>query len=74
MSSTELLIKEIEKLPASYMGEILDFVGYLRAAEAKKQSAGRADPSKRVGFLKGIEVPSDFDTMGQAAIAALFEG
>jgi hypothetical protein len=31
--------------------------------------------AKRVGFLKGqIEIPADFDTMGQAAITALFEG
>ncbi|GHU01657.1 hypothetical protein FACS1894147_01920 [Spirochaetia bacterium] len=31
--------------------------------------------SSRVGFLKGqIEVPADFDTMGQEAITALFEG
>jgi hypothetical protein len=29
----------------------------------------------RVGFLEGkITVPSDFDTMGQDTIAALFEG
>jgi hypothetical protein len=30
MSETELLLKEIEGLPASYIGEILDFVGYLK--------------------------------------------
>ncbi|GHU97462.1 hypothetical protein FACS189483_03500 [Spirochaetia bacterium] len=31
--------------------------------------------ASRVGFLKGqIEAPADFDTMGQAAITALFEG
>jgi hypothetical protein len=30
MSNTELLLKEIEGLPAHYMGEILDFVGYLK--------------------------------------------
>jgi hypothetical protein len=30
MSQTELLLKEIEELPASYMSEILDFVGYLK--------------------------------------------
>ncbi|MDR2945591.1 MAG: type II toxin-antitoxin system Phd/YefM family antitoxin [Candidatus Adiutrix sp.] len=33
------------------------------------------DPRRRVGFLKGqVEVPADFDAMGQAAIQALFEG
>jgi hypothetical protein len=30
MSQAELLLKEIETLPASYMSEILDFVGYLK--------------------------------------------
>jgi hypothetical protein len=30
MSNTELLLKEIEGLPAHYMGEVLDFVGYLK--------------------------------------------
>jgi hypothetical protein len=29
----------------------------------------------RIGFLKGkIAIPADFDTMGQAEIAALFQG
>lgn len=33
------------------------------------------DPAKRIGFLKGmIEVPEDFDSMGSAAIQAMFEG
>jgi hypothetical protein len=30
MSNTELLLKEIEKLPAGCMGEVFDFVGYLQ--------------------------------------------
>jgi hypothetical protein len=30
MSDAELLMKEIDGLPANYMGEILDFVGYLK--------------------------------------------
>jgi hypothetical protein len=30
MTDTALLFKEIEGLPANYMGEILDFVGYLK--------------------------------------------
>ena len=30
---------------------------------------------QRIGFMKGqIKVPADFDTMGSAEIAALFEG
>jgi antitoxin (DNA-binding transcriptional repressor) of toxin-antitoxin stability system len=34
-----------------------------------------SDPAKRVGFLKGrLEVPDDFDSMGQAEIQAMFEG
>jgi prevent-host-death family protein len=33
------------------------------------------DPAKRVGFLKNrLEVPEDFDTMGEAEIQAMFEG
>jgi hypothetical protein len=40
----------------------------------RENSAPRAKAS-RVGFLKGkIEVPADFDTMGQGDITALFEG
>jgi hypothetical protein len=30
MSQTELLIKEIETLPAAYVNELMDFVGYLK--------------------------------------------
>jgi prevent-host-death family protein len=33
------------------------------------------DPAKRLGFLKGrLEVPADFDSMGNAEIQALFVG
>jgi len=33
------------------------------------------DPAKRLGFLKGrLEVPADFDSMGNAEIQALFAG
>jgi hypothetical protein len=33
------------------------------------------DPAKRVGFLKGrLDIPDDFDSMGQAEIQAMFEG
>lgn len=34
-----------------------------------------ADPSRRIGFLKGmIEVPDDFDSMGREEILNMFEG
>jgi prevent-host-death family protein len=33
------------------------------------------DPARRLGFLKGrLEIPEDFDSMGQEEIQALFEG
>jgi len=33
------------------------------------------DPAKRVGFLKGrLQVPEDFDSMGQEEIQAMFAG
>jgi hypothetical protein len=41
MSDTELLLKEIEKLPASYMGEILDFVDYLKHKAPPAQDTGK---------------------------------
>lgn len=34
-----------------------------------------AKPVQRIGFMKGqIEVPDDFDTMGEAEIQSMFEG
>jgi hypothetical protein len=44
---------------------------------AQQDTAKRAAPhsATRTGFLKGrVSVPADFDTMGQEAISALFEG
>jgi len=33
------------------------------------------DPAKRVGFLKGrLQIPEDFDSMGQEEIQAMFAG
>ncbi|MCL1890053.1 MAG: type II toxin-antitoxin system prevent-host-death family antitoxin [Desulfovibrionaceae bacterium] len=33
------------------------------------------DPAGRIGFLKGrLEVPADFDSMGNAEIQAMFAG
>jgi hypothetical protein len=53
MSDTELLLKEIEGLPANYMGEILDFVGYL------KHKAPPGNPAVSLldlrGSCKGID-------------------
>ncbi|GHV63068.1 hypothetical protein AGMMS49587_11880 [Spirochaetia bacterium] len=51
MSNTELLLKEIEGLPAHCMGEVLDFVGYLKhkapqenGATQKKRNLVRKPP------------------------------
>ena len=38
MSIAELLIEEIKTLPENCTAEVLDFVGYLKAKEAKKQN------------------------------------
>ena len=41
--------------------------------KASKPSAKGAAKPQRLGFLKGeIEVPDDFDRMGESEIAALF--
>ncbi|MDR0477474.1 MAG: type II toxin-antitoxin system Phd/YefM family antitoxin [Desulfobulbaceae bacterium] len=33
------------------------------------------DPAKRIGFLKGnLDIPEDFDAIGEEAIQAMFEG
>jgi hypothetical protein len=78
MSQTELLLKEIEGLPDNYMGEIIDFASFLKyklSPSTERAIAEQPGSSGRVGFLKGIiEVPVDFDTMGQETITALFEG
>jgi hypothetical protein len=43
-------------------------------AAGKRPGTAQTAPT-RVGFLKGnVSVPSDFDTLGQEEIAALFEG
>jgi hypothetical protein len=52
MSQTELLIKEIEGLPAAYMEEVIDFVGYLKRKTAPPPErinppAGRAENAYR---------------------------
>ena len=37
--------------------------------------AREQQPRRRVGFLKGqVDVPVDFDTMGEELIAGMFEG
>jgi hypothetical protein len=38
MSNAELLIEEIKALPADYIAEALDFVGYLKEKAAKRQN------------------------------------
>jgi hypothetical protein len=43
-------------------------------AGGKRTEAAQTVPT-RIGFLKGsVSVPSDFDTLGQEEITALFEG
>jgi hypothetical protein len=44
MSNTELLIKEIETLPANDIAKVIDFVGYLKSKPslAEKETAASA--------------------------------
>ncbi|GHU49243.1 hypothetical protein FACS1894200_07700 [Spirochaetia bacterium] len=44
MSNTELLLKEIEGLPPNSIGEILDFVGYIKHRSPQKQGLGKKPP------------------------------
>jgi hypothetical protein len=44
MSDTELLLKEIEGLPSGQVGEILDFVGYLKSKAAPAEQKSEAKP------------------------------
>jgi hypothetical protein len=37
MSQAELLLKEIEELPADYVDEVIDFVGYLKHKASQTQ-------------------------------------
>ncbi|GHT56907.1 hypothetical protein FACS1894109_07480 [Spirochaetia bacterium] len=55
MSNTELLLKEIEGLPAQYVGEILDFVGYLKHKAHPAEQAFRENGADAawVNPLKG---------------------
>jgi hypothetical protein len=57
MSRTELFLKEIEGLPASYMGEILDFIGYLKhkAPLAEKTPPLKKDPGKLPPLAQTME-------------------
>jgi hypothetical protein len=51
MSNTELLFKEIEGLPPDYVGEILDFVGYLK----HKAAPVNVEPQKTFKPMPTIE-------------------
>ncbi|GHT92203.1 hypothetical protein FACS1894140_3900 [Spirochaetia bacterium] len=54
MPNTELLLKEIEGLPAQYVGEVLDFVGYLKhKAPPAKQAFKEDGAAAWVNPLKG---------------------
>jgi hypothetical protein len=39
MSQTETLMKEIENLPPQYLGEVIDFVGYLKHKAVQTEDA-----------------------------------
>jgi hypothetical protein len=65
MSDTELLLKEVEGLPAHYMGEILDFVGYLKHKAPPVEQAQGGKPAKSMrGILKGKGITiTEFEKM-----------
>jgi hypothetical protein len=75
MSNTELLLKEIEGLPANYMGEILDFVGYLKhkAPPAVKTSTTttRAEPGRSDASEAGDKREADQRTLDPRLIGAV---
>ncbi|GHV72840.1 hypothetical protein AGMMS49940_01420 [Spirochaetia bacterium] len=57
MSNAELLFKEIEGLPDHYMGEILDFVGYLKhkaPQDSTDNSSGRMSAREALTMGRGI--------------------
>jgi hypothetical protein len=47
MSDAELLLKEIKDLPSGYMGEVLDFVGYLKQKQRPAEAAYSASSTPR---------------------------
>ena len=58
------------EFPAGKPATVVVFV-----PEAENSPGESPGVSPRIGFMKGrISVPEDFDTMGQEAIRALFEG
>jgi hypothetical protein len=68
MSDTELLLKEIEKLPAACMGEVFDFVGYLRQKHGSPEN-----PWMNWDFHKPLPDPRSIEEalqMGAARAAA----
>jgi hypothetical protein len=58
MSDTELLLKEIEGLPADYMGEILDFIDQLKhkapLADSASKEDGTDNPSARMSAREAL--------------------
>jgi hypothetical protein len=68
MSDAELLLKEIEKLPAACMGEVFDFVGYLQQKHGKNEN-----PWMKWDFHKPLPDPRSIEEalqMGEARAAA----
>ncbi|MDR0330270.1 MAG: DUF2281 domain-containing protein [Chitinispirillales bacterium] len=54
MTTTELLIEEIRALPPSRVGEVLDFVEFLKSRETRAAEAGNAG---ELWFENGSECP-----------------
>jgi hypothetical protein len=67
MSDAELLLKEIEGLPVNYMGEILDFVGYLKHKAPPVTKAPVVNPYK-AAEQEEAEFPPDFDPRLKGAV------
>ncbi|MDR1419732.1 MAG: DUF2281 domain-containing protein [Treponema sp.] len=54
MSQTELLMKEIESLPPHHLGEVIDFVGYLKHKIALIERDSGPDRYKAIEELEGL--------------------
>ena len=59
MTTAELLVEEIRTLPADYIEEAMDFVGYLKVKAAKRQpeNAAAAPAADDSWFESGGECP-----------------
>ena len=74
MSLAELLIEEIKTLPEDYTTEVLDFVGYLKAKAAKKNSdVNSADNSTGCPICAKYRDPVTGEPRFNAETLAAFE-